>query len=193
LSAHPWRNSCRRAATAETGGGGRWKLCSDELVARPEQRATEGATGDPRAGKSNTRWRCKRSEGGARRGHHWRWQWRLGVWAMRAAASLTPFIGARTLWRGSRSSKVWVLQGGGEARRHIAAQGRRGARTSTSRLAGRRGVLTHGARGEDRDGGSQGRPTTHGPAGQSRPRRACPAGPRRGSVRVTPQVFVKAN
>jgi hypothetical protein len=31
-------------------------------------------------------------EGGARRGHHWRRQWRLGVWAMRAAASSTPFI-----------------------------------------------------------------------------------------------------
>jgi hypothetical protein len=36
-------------------------------VARPEQRAKGGATGDPRAGRSNTRWWCKRSEGGVRR------------------------------------------------------------------------------------------------------------------------------
>jgi hypothetical protein len=36
-------------------------------VARPEQQAKGGATGDPRAGRSNTRWRCKRPEGGARR------------------------------------------------------------------------------------------------------------------------------
>jgi hypothetical protein len=101
---------------------------------------TGGATGDPRAGKSNTRWQCKRPEGGARRGHHWRRQWRLGVWAMRAAVRLTPYIGARALWRGSRPSTVWALQGGGEARWPIAVQGRRGARTTTSRLGGRRGV-----------------------------------------------------
>jgi hypothetical protein len=52
---------------AEASDGGRWELCSGELVARPEQQAKGGATGDPRAGRSKTRWRCKRPEGGARR------------------------------------------------------------------------------------------------------------------------------
>jgi hypothetical protein len=59
-----------------------------------------------------------------------------------------------------------------------------------ARLAERRGrcdaARAHvacGDPGEGRDGGSQGWPTTHGPAGQGRPRRAGPVGPRRGSVR----------
>jgi hypothetical protein len=63
LSAHLRWNWCRRAATAETGGGGHWRNHSGELVAQPEQQAKGGATGDPRAGRSNTRWRCKRPEG----------------------------------------------------------------------------------------------------------------------------------
>jgi hypothetical protein len=50
------------------------------------------------------------------------------------------------------------------------------------RDAARAGVAS-GDREEASDGGSQGWPTAHGPAGQSRPRRAGPAGPRRGSVR----------
>jgi hypothetical protein len=69
--------------------------------------------------------------------------------AMRATASLTPFVGLRALRRASRSSTVWTLRGGGEAQRPIAVQGRRGARTATSRLGGRRGVrghVTHGKR-----------------------------------------------
>jgi hypothetical protein len=133
----------------EAGGGGRWELCSEELVARPEQQAKGGAIGDPRAGRSNTRWRCKRPEGGARRGHHWRRQWRLGVWAMRVAASLIPFIGARALWRGSRPSTVM-----GAARRW------RGATTNGSPGVARRGyddaaacgVGTRGGTGEGRKG-----------------------------------------
>jgi hypothetical protein len=68
---------------------------------------------------------------------------------MRAATSLTPFVGARALRRGSRPSTVWALRGSGEARRPIAVQGRRGAHTATSRLGGRRGVrgrVAHGKR-----------------------------------------------
>jgi hypothetical protein len=42
---------------------------------------TGEATRCPRAGRGNPRWRCKRPEGGARRGHHWQLQWRLGVGA----------------------------------------------------------------------------------------------------------------
>jgi hypothetical protein len=110
LGAYSRRRGHWQSGVVEAGGGGRWVLYSDELVAPPEQQAKGGATGDPRAGRSNTRWWCKRPEGGARRGHHWRRQWRLGVWAMRAAASLTPFIGARALWRGSRPSTVWALR-----------------------------------------------------------------------------------
>jgi hypothetical protein len=43
LSAHPWLISCRRAATAETGGGGRWKLHSGEPAARSGQQASAGS------------------------------------------------------------------------------------------------------------------------------------------------------
>jgi hypothetical protein len=92
--------------------------------------------------------RCKRPEGGARCGHHRRRQWQLGAWEMRTAASLTPFIGVRALRKGSRLSTVWALRGGGEARRPIAVHGRRGARTTTSRLGGRRGVRERVAHGE---------------------------------------------
>jgi hypothetical protein len=44
---------------------------------------TGEATRGPRADRGNPRWRCKRPEGAARRGHHWRLQWRLDVGARR--------------------------------------------------------------------------------------------------------------
>jgi hypothetical protein len=105
LGAYSWRRGDRRPGTAEAGGGRRWKGHSSELAAWPGQQAKGKATRSPRAGRSSTCWRCKRQEGGARRGHHWRRQWRLGgsvPGAMHAAASSTPFIGARALGRGSR-------------------------------------------------------------------------------------------
>jgi hypothetical protein len=177
LGAYSRRRGDRRSGVAEAGGGRRWELCSGELVARPEQQAKGGATGDPRAGRSNTRWRCKRLEGGARRGHHWRWQWRLGVWAMRAAGSLTPFIGARALWRGSRPSTVWVMQGGGEAQQPMAAQGRRDIGTVTPRPAVWGRVAARERAG--RVGLTQMGPTARGPTGTGRSRRAGQGEPRR--------------
>jgi hypothetical protein len=90
---------------AEAGGGRRWRGHFGELVAWLGEQAKGKATGSPRAGRSSMCWRCKRPEGGARRGHHWRRQWRLGSsvpGAMRAAASSTPFIGARAVGRGTR-------------------------------------------------------------------------------------------
>jgi hypothetical protein len=69
-------------------------------------------------------------------------------WAKCAAARVTPYIGARAVWRGSRWSTVGTLQGGGEARQPIAVQGRCGARTAASPLGGRRGGHEHVAHGE---------------------------------------------
>jgi hypothetical protein len=44
-------------------GGGRGGNHSGELASRAEQQAHGEASRDPREGKSNTRWRCKRPEG----------------------------------------------------------------------------------------------------------------------------------
>jgi hypothetical protein len=44
-------------------GGGRGRLDTGKLGVWPEQQVTGEATGSPRAGRSNTRWRCKRPEG----------------------------------------------------------------------------------------------------------------------------------
>jgi hypothetical protein len=67
LSAHLRRNWCRRAATVEAGGGGRWRSHFGELAAWPGQQARGEATRSPRARWSSTCWRCKWPESGVHR------------------------------------------------------------------------------------------------------------------------------
>jgi hypothetical protein len=58
------RGEDRWAGTAETGGGRRWKLCPDELMARSGQQADVEAFVVQEEGRSGTVGRCKRPEHG---------------------------------------------------------------------------------------------------------------------------------
>jgi hypothetical protein len=76
---------------------------------------------------------------------------------------------------------AWPEYGGmsGDARRPIANQGRRGARTAATPLGGRRGGREHVAHRERvRKAVRRGGPKAHGPGGSRLPRRS---DPRRGS------------
>jgi hypothetical protein len=163
---------------AEAGGGDRWRRLLRCVAARPEQQARVGATGSPRAGRSSTCWRCKRPEGGARHGHHWRRQWWLG-----GSAHTRVKDGGKLLKPSSRrwgSFLARKTQGCGMGRGGARVRQRRhrpgGAVGAT--LPVRAWRVAHG----ERTGMAvrQGRPTAHGPADQSRPQRAGPAGPRHG-------------
>jgi hypothetical protein len=57
LRTHSRRGEDRRADMAEVGGGGRWKLCSDEPAARSGQQASVEALWVQEEGRSGTVWR----------------------------------------------------------------------------------------------------------------------------------------
>jgi hypothetical protein len=143
----------RRAGTAETHGGGCWELCSGELAARAGQQASVVAigvlvgVGAVRVGGASDQRveftvRLHRRGGGSAvarllraRGHGgWVFMaWRVGEGGSRGS---TPYKVA-----------VWVRMGG-EARRPIANQGRRCARTAATPLGGRRSGREHVAHRE---------------------------------------------
>jgi hypothetical protein len=122
-----------------------------------------GVTG-PKAGRSNTRWRCKRSEGGARRRRHWRRQWRLGARSNARDGEFNSFCRLACLEEG-----VTVVHSMDTARRW------RGATANSSAGAARRAygdvavgwsawrAWTRDAREEDQDGGSARVAAAHGP------------------------------
>jgi hypothetical protein len=93
LSAHPWLNSCRRAATAETGGGGRWKLHSGEPAARSGQQASAGSLWVQGEGLGVLERHREHTKRGAHRGgiHGGRRRARCS----RAGEGTTAFIGER--------------------------------------------------------------------------------------------------
>jgi hypothetical protein len=104
----------------------------------------------------------------------------------RVSGGRPDFIGKRALARGSRASPHGGPrhgQGGGEARRPIAAQGRRGARTAATSLAGGAGrfraACERAARGKGELGANVGAEAL-GPAVATVLWQSCPVSRRRG-------------
>jgi hypothetical protein len=166
-------------------GGGHGRNHSGELAARAGQQASAGATGGPKGVGSSTSWRGK--AGGVE----------FIVWHPWRTAAARCSRGEKTDQLYSRAqggeggflahqgdqvmawTAAWPEYGGmgGDARRPIANQGRRGAcMTATPLGAGTAGVSTWRAwRGSERRFDAGG-PTAHGLAGSRLPRRSDPRG-----------------
>jgi hypothetical protein len=123
LGAHLRRSQCRRAGTAEAGRCGRSIRNAGEGVAQPVQGAAEGVPTEPRGGA----WRVGQPKKLVARKPSAGCPWHGGGGtvpvALRAAASLAPFISVHALGRVSRPSRTSATgQGMGTERRHGEAE-----------------------------------------------------------------------
>jgi hypothetical protein len=137
-------------------GGGRSDTGFGEPAARAGQQVSAGATGGPSGVRSGTCLRRKAGGGRVHREGSYGGQRRLGALAGRRPAGFIAqleavecFLAHQGEGRGSTST-AWSGYSGmdGDARRPIANQGRRCARTAATPLGGRRGGCEHVAHRE---------------------------------------------